>query len=265
MRIFLKVFLIFYCFSSFAQCDFAKNSNVISLSGTTTVLFKELGLLNKLKGISIFNPVRPDEYGGKVYPGGIFLSQNSLGDLKNAHVFFDESRELEKIFRSHQIKATEIKTRDQTPTETIHRALKEIIPFTIGCDKKVAELEKKRIGLEQKLMNFIKVKKNFLFFLGELKGDRLPEMIMVNDGAVKWLKDNNKINTYPTELAYVNWSAKILQELEGMTYVGITDPARVDKKEVTINGSKINFSYPGALVPGLSQLEAFTYLFEKMK
>lgn len=265
MRILLKILFSLYCFSSFAQCDFAKSSNVVSLSGTTTVLFKELGLLSKLKGISVFNPITAAEFSGKVYPGGIFLSQSSLGELKGVQVFFDESRELGKIFRSQQINAIEIKTRNQTPTETIHRTLKEIIPLTVGCDKKVAELEKKRISLEQKIMNAIPVKKNILFFLGEIKGDRLPEMIMANDGVVKWLRMQEKISTYPSDLAYVNWSAKILQELQGMKYVGISDPARENKKEVKVIGPSINFSYPGSLVPGLSQLEAFAYLFEKMK
>lgn len=265
MRTFLKVLLPLYCFSSFAQCDFAKSTNVISLSGTTTVLFKELGLLKKLKGISVFNPVTPAEFSGKVYPGGIFLSQSALGEMKDAQVFFDESRELSKIFKSQQIRAVEIRTRNQTPTESIHRALKEIIPLTVGCDKKVAELEKKRIQLEQKIMKLLSTKKNLVFFLGEIKGERLPEMVVANDGVVKWLKDNDKIQTYPSELAYVNWSAKILQELQGMKYVGITDPSRENKKEVRVIGTRINFSFPGSLVPGLSQLEAFAYLFEKLK
>lgn len=265
MKIFLKVFLSLYCVSTFAQCEFANNTGVVSLSGTTTVLFKELGLLTKLKGISVFNPVTKEEYNGKVYPGGIFLSQSALVELKGVHVFYDESRELGKIFKSQQIRSVEIKSRNQTPSETIHRALKEIIPLTIGCDKKVAELEKKRINLEQKLLNLIQSKKSVLFFLGEFKADRLPEMIMSNDGVVKLLREKNKINTYPTELAYVNWSAKILQELQGMIYIGVTDPARENKKEVKKVGAKINFAYPGSLVPGLSQLEAFTFLFEKMK
>lgn len=265
MRIFLSIFVSFLSLSVFAQCDFVKSSNVVSLSGTATVLFKELGLLPKLRGISVFNPIPPSEFSGKVYPGGIFLSQNALGELKGARVFFDESRELGKIFRSQEINAIEIRTRNQTPTETIHRTLKEIIPLTIGCDKKVAELEKKRIQLEQKIMNLIPLKKSILFFLGELKNDRLPEMIMANDGIVKWLRQQDKISTYPSDLAYVNWSAKILQDLQGMKYVGITDPSRDNKKEVKVNGTRINFSYPGSLVPGLSQLEAFAYLFEKLK
>lgn len=134
------------------------------------------------------------------------------------------------------------------------------------CEKEVAGVEAKRIHLENKIMNSLSQKKEMLFFLGELKQERLPEMIMANDGVVKWLREKNKIITYPTDLAYVNWSAKILNEMntDKTLMIGLNDPGREKIKNVKKTGQKINLYYPGSLVPGLSQLEAFAYLFEKL-
>lgn len=265
MRIFLSSFVLLFLSTAYGECSF-RESNVISLSGTATVLYKHLGLLSGLKGISVFNPISKEEYKGTVYPGGIFLSQNVLGEFKNKIVFFDESRDLAKIFRSQNIKAVEIRTRNLSPTESIHRTLKEIVPLIQNCEKQVAALEEKRIQLETRILNSISQKKDMLFFLGELKQERLPEMIMANDGVVKWLREKNKVSTYPTDLAYVNWSAKILNEntSEKTLMIGIVDPGRVNTMAVKKSGNKINLFYPGALVPGLSQLEAFAYLFEKL-
>lgn len=239
---------------------------MISLSGPATVLFKELGLLSELKGISVFNPISKKEFTGPVYPGGIFLSQSTLSDFKNKTVFFDESRELAKILRSQNIRAVEVRTRNLSPTESVHRTLKEIIPLIQNCEAEVAAIEKKRVALENKIMNSISLKKEMFFFLGEIKQERLPEMILANDGVVKWLREKNKISTYPTDLAYVNWSAKILMgSTTGKTLmVGLNDPGRETTKEVKKSGNKINLFYPGSLVPGLTQLEAFAYLFEKL-
>jgi len=261
MRIFLSAFIFLFASSAFADCTFRKDVSVISLSGTTTVLFKHLGLLEDLKGISVFNPVTEEEYKGKVYPGGIFLSHKTLDEFKGSYVFFDESRELEKIFKTKNLKTIEVFTRNQTPTETIHTALKQIIPLIEDCEKETAKIEALRISLENKIMNAIPQKKNILFFLGEIKTSRIPEMVMANDGVVKWLREKGKISTYPSDLAYVNWSSRIMQDLSHMTKIGIVDPARGDKKKFVGQ----NLFYPGSLVPGLSQLEAFAYLFGELK
>ncbi len=265
MRIFLSSFLFLLLSNANAECTY-RNENVVSLSGTATVIFKEMGLLSGLKGISVFNPIPKDEYSGPVYPGGIFLSQNTMSEFKNKTVLFDESRELAKIFRSQNIKAVEIRTRNLSPTESIHRTLKEIIPLIKDCEKEIADVEKKRVSLETKIMNGLTQKKQMIFFLGELKQERLPEMIMSNDGVVKWLRTKEKISTYPSDLAYVNWSAKILLEntSDKTLLIGLNDPGREITKTVKKAGNKINLVYPGSLVPGLSQLEAFAYLFEKI-
>ncbi len=265
MKIFLSLFILAFSLSSWAECRFNQNSSVVSLSGSSTVLFKELGLLKDLKGISVFNPIKESEYSGKVYPGGIFLSQSVLSEFKSSTVIYDESRELTKILGSHRINKIEIITRNKTPTETIHETLKAIIPLTVDCQKQIEKIESKRVSLEKRILDSLPVTIKILFFLGEVKGERYPEMIMANDGAVKWLKEKKKIETYPTELAYVNWSAKIMQDLKGMLIVGLSDPGRKDSKSFKRTELKVNVSFPGILVPGLSQLEGMTYLFESLK
>lgn len=261
MRIFLKIFILLFGSSAFADCSFRKDVSVISLSGTSTVIFKHLGLLKSLKGISVFNPITEEEYKGKVYPGGIFLSQKTLDEFKGNFIFFDESRDLEKILKSKSLKTVEVFTRGKTPTDAIHASLKQIIPLVEGCEKQTAAIEALRINLENKILNAIPKKKSILFLLGEIKSGRLPEMVIANDGVVKWLREKNKIETYPTDLAYVNWSSKIMQGLPHMMKIGITDPARENKK--ILNGN--NLAYQGSLVPGISQLEAFAFLFGKLK
>jgi hypothetical protein len=265
MKIFLSLFIFTFSIQALAECRFNQNASVVSLSGSSTVLFKELGLLKDLKGISIFNPVQESEYSGKVYPGGIFLSQSVLSEFKSSTVIYDESRELSKILGSYRINKIQIITRNKTPTETIHETLKLIIPLTVDCQKQIEKIELKRVNLEKRILESLPLKKKILFFLGEVKGERYPEMIMANDGVVKWLKENKKIETYPTELAYVNWSAKIMQDLKGMLIVGLTDPGRKNSKSFKQTELKVNISYPGILVPGLSQLEGMTYLFESLK
>lgn len=265
MNILVSLFLVIFSFPVLAKCRLVENTSIVSLAGSSTVLFRELGLLEELKGISVFNPVAESEYKGKVYPGGIFLSQSVLNDFKTSTVIFDESRELEKILKAKEIKRIELKSRNQSPSETIHATLKLIIPFTTGCDQEIEKIEQRRVFLENKILNLTDGKKKFLFFLGEMKEERLPEMIMSNDGVVKWLKDKQKIVTYPSDLAYVNWSSKILNDFRESKMVGLIDTARKNKKEIVKVNGKINVYFPGILVPGLSQLEGFAFLFESIK
>jgi hypothetical protein len=265
MKIFLSLFFLFWFSNAYSICSF-REENVVSLSGTATVIFKELGLLQRLGGISIFNPISKNNNLVTTYPGGIFLSQNILGEFRNKIVFFDESRDLSKILNSQKIKAVEIQTRNLSPKEAIHRTLKEIIPLIKNCAQELAKIENKRVFLENKIMKALSKKRKMMFFLGEIKSEKFPEMILANDGVVKWLREENKIYTYPTDLAYVNWSSKILFEnTDNQTLmIGVNDSGREMTVDLKIKANKINLFYPGSLVPGISQLEAFAYLFEKI-
>lgn len=263
MRIFLS--LLFLSFQLQAACNFkADVKKVISLSGSSTVILKELGLLSKVQGISVFNPIAANEFSGKVYPGGIFLSHGSLSELENSVVFYDESRDLKKVLSSRSnIKAYEIHTRNLVPAEAVKVTLTTLAPHIQNCEEKIKAVNLKVSNLEEKILTKLPAVTNVVFYLGEFRNNQAPEFVMVNDGVVKWLKEKKKINTYPTTLAYVNWSSKLMRELpENTLHVGIKDPGRELRKEIKKSSRRMTLIYPGSLVPGVTQLEAFLYWAE---
>lgn len=271
MRIFLRFITLFIpvSFNCFATCEFRPEiSQVVSLSGPATVLLKELDLLghSKLKGISVFNPVSSKEYSGEIYPGGVFLSRGVLNELKGSVVFFDEGRELRKLLKSEKtVDAQEIMTRNLTPREAVESTLKVISSYLQGCEDKIKNLRMKVITLQNKILSYFPKKRPIVFYLGVLSNERKPEMVIANDGVVKWLRQENKIVSYPSELSYVNWSSKVLGSLPKETlHVGVKDSGREGGREIKRSSQKMTLVYPGALVPGMSQLEAFLYWAESL-
>lgn len=257
--------LIFFVSKVEARCRFRDDvKKVSSLSGSVTVLLRETGLLKdpKLQGISVFNPIAPEDFKGKIFPGGVFLSQKELPNFDGDLVFYDEVRELHRLFSSRKsVQGVQIKTRNLSPMEAMNVTVKKLKVFTQDCEKEFLTLEEKAKKIEQEILD--RVPKNFkaIFYIGEMK-KRLPETIMSNDGVVKWLREKKKLETYPSDLAYVNWSAKVMNSLgKDFLHVGILDTGRDYKKEVKKEKGRVNFSYPGVLVPGYSQLEAFHYFF----
>jgi hypothetical protein len=269
MQIFLSLLLFLSSFKLPAACNFKNEINkVFALSGSTAVVLKELGLLShpKVKGISVFAPIKKSEYKGKIYPGGIFLSHKTLTDFDDSVVFYDESRELKRIFESQaKVRAEEIKTRNLTPLQALDATTLVLSTSLAGCEKKIAGLKKKALKLQQQILSKLPKVRSMIFFIGSVKHGRLPEMIMANDGIVKWLRNEQKIITYPSDLAYVNWSAKILQSFgQEALFVVIKDPGREERPEVNKSSGMVTLSYSGSLVPGLSQLEAFSYFFNHL-
>jgi hypothetical protein len=269
MRIFLRIFLFILSVNSFAVCQFRPDvKKVISLSGTTTVLLKHLNLLKdkKLQGISVFNPIGPHEFSGTVYPGGIFLSKALLEELRNGIVIFDESRELKKILSAERnITSYEMVTRGQTPDESIATGLKSLKNILANCEEEFEVIDVKAQKLQAEILKKIPPSFSAIFYLGEFSRGRRPEMVIVQDGFVKWLIQQKKLITYPSELAYINWSAKILNALpESTKHVAIKDSGRENIRQIKKSPLGVTLIYPGALVPGLSQLEAFHFLFNEL-
>ena len=95
MKLAFSLLLLFYTGSSMS-CSL--NRPLISLSGPITMLLEELGLLTdkNLKGISLFHPV--NNFNGKKYGGGIFLGEKFFQEIGNSIIFYDQSRELNKLF-----------------------------------------------------------------------------------------------------------------------------------------------------------------------
>lgn len=251
-------------FQVLSICDFKSDvKRVVSLSGVITTTMKELGLLKhpKLKGISIFNPIKTDEFQGEIFPGGIFLSQGMMTGLENSIVYFDESRELSRIFKSRpKIISSEVKTRNLTPREAIDSALSVLSKILVNCENEKKSLKNKIDSLEKKISSTIPPSQEIIFYLGEFANNRPPGTVMVQDGIVKWFIQNKLLKTYPSDLAYVNWSPKIMNTFSPKAlHVGIQDSGREGKIEIKKSSQRMTFTYPGALVPGLSQLEAFAY------
>jgi hypothetical protein len=232
---------------------------VYSLSGPLTEILDEWNLLQapELKGVTIFYPM-PENYKGERIPGGNFLSPAKLDEMKNAIVFFDESQGLRKLFRARNIPAIEIKTRNKTPGEVAETISAILQRFVVDCDS--VEILSKVRKLEEKIAVRMKNKPSIIFFLGKVGKEKLPEFVIANDGLVLWLKKKNLISGYPSELAYVNWSGSIIESLKGHSlFLGVIDE---NISSVTGDRKRANLVYPGALIPGIRQLEAWNYFLD---
>lgn len=264
MKIFLSLILIIVSQNLYAICRFKTEiKKVVSLSGPMTVLLNETSLINDraFDGISIFNPVSEKTYKKKIYPGGIFLAHSALEGLSNGVVFYDESREVKRILEYRKdIKSIQIKTRGLMPLEVIDSLIQELSIFVTDCSGSFSKIRLKAEKLQEKLIETLPKNLEVVFYLGEFKSNRPPELIIVQDGVVKLLLNKNIIKTYPSDLSYINWSSKILSHMSAHTlHVGVVDSAMKDMREVKKNQGNMTIVYPGALVPGLSQLEAFLF------
>ena len=271
MRQWMKIFvsLLIISFSAFAECTFKKDiKKVASLSGSISVILNEIGLLKSplLLGISHYHPLSYKEFTGRRFPGGIFLAPTTFDEFSGAVVFYDESRELKKILQTRKnIIAVELKTRNLLPLEALDRSLLAVKPFIFGCDREISDIRRKAQELQTTLLKKIPAGTRVYFYLGKINPPRFPELIMVQDGAVKLLHQEKKISTYPSPLSYVNWSSKIQEESNRDTlHVGIVDSGHKQIIDLVKKNKIQNLIYPGALVPGLTQLRAFNYWAESL-
>jgi hypothetical protein len=264
MKIFASLILLIFPFQIFAICTFKPDvKKVISLSGPMTVLLKNLNLLNHpvVRGISVFNPVSEKDYKGKVYPGGLFLGHSTLGEFSGAVVFYDQSSQLKKILQSGKaIKSVAMSTRDLLPMEVVNLSLNILKSYVDGCDKDFTAFKSLAEKTQQDLLKIIKPGIRVIFYLGAMRGDHFPELVIANDGVVKLLRKENKIHSYPSDLAYVNWSARIMSSLpENTLHVALHDSGKSDEKKIKRSSKRMTLAYPGSLVPGFTQLEAFSF------
>jgi len=265
----MKILIIsFILSSSIWACEFHKDyKKIYSLSGVSTQIIKELGLISspRLQGISVFHPVNEKEFKGKFLGGGQFISFAEMDKWNSGLVLYDESRELHKILsRKKDLKALEIKTRGKTPTEVISAFIEETKHVFHQCD-----LEKLKTDFSKKiteLKSVIPKKMKLIIYLGEITKYKYPEIIMVNDGVVRFLSHEKLIQTYPSELAYPNWSAKIMNSLDkDFIKLGIIDSGnKLTKKLEKVSEKNYNLTYPGAMIPGIGQVEALFYFFSRL-
>lgn len=264
MKIFVSALILLFSLRSYSSCDFHKDvKKVISLSGPMTVALQKSNLLfhKKVAGISVFSPVDGKNYHGKVYPGGLFLAHTTLNEFSDAIVFYDQGAQIRRVLTSRQdIKGIEIKTRDLLPLEVVKLTIDELKKITQGCENEFSTFYSKALDVQKKLLEKIPLEMKAVFYLGPERSHRLPELVIANDGVPKLLIKERKLKTYPSELAYVNWSAKLLSELPKDTlHVIIEDPAMKNEKKIKRSSLRMTLIYPGSLVPGISQLEAFLF------
>jgi hypothetical protein len=264
MKILVSLVLLIISFNIFAECTFKSEvKKVVSLSATVAVALDEIGLLNHpvVQGVSIFSPISKQKFTKKIYPGGLYLAPGTVKEFNQSVVFYDQGRELKNLLQSlDSATLVEIQTRNQLPLETIEIVINKLKQFTTNCEKQFFRFKEKAISLQSNLLK--KIPQNFpvVFYLGEFQNERPPELVIVHDGAVKLLIREKNILTYASELSYVNWSSKIMTKMPARTiHLGIKDSGMSGEKKITQNSKHTNLVYPGALVPGITQIEAFLF------
>ncbi|MBA2404203.1 MAG: hypothetical protein H0V66_05480 [Bdellovibrionales bacterium] len=264
---FTLLFSFIFSFSLVQACDFSREvKSVYSLSGSVTLALRDFKLLKnpKLKGISVFHPIAAKDFSGIYLPGGVFLSHDTIKGLSGSLLFYDESRELKRIFSRYPgINAVEIKTRSLAPLQVVEVLEKELRPHLKGCEFSQLTTQLKTQLAE--LKKIVPKNLSILFLLGLIQNAKLPELVIVQDGVVKWMLEEKLISTYPSELAYVNWSAKILNALPGNTIrVGLKDSGHMMETKLEKKQQVVNLTYPGTFIPGSGQVEAMIYLFKNI-
>lgn len=263
MNLWIKILISGLSLFSFhtKACELV-NKNIISLSGPISTYLNELGVIDQVQGISTYHPIK--DFKNSRYPGGIYLSTSTLKSFENKVVFFDRSREFRKVLnRFPKIKAIEIDSRRKTPQEVIELSRTQLADYLKGCDVQIKAIEEKVLNLEKFIKSNIKKIKQSVFFLGRID-KKYPETVMANDGFVYWLKKEKLIESYPSELEYLNWSMKLLSPLrEKYYFFGLQDSFNDGEKKIEkISATTYNVKYPGALTPGYTQLEFVKYLID---
>lgn len=231
---------------------------VVSLSGSVTFTLEHLGLLkdNNLKAISVFHPIKENSFQGEVLGGGLFLSFKHMNThYQGMKIFFDQSRELSRMFkRLKKSNNIEVKTADLDPFQVYESTLKSIKPSLNNCEKRINDLNKEIAAIKGRVIAK-KFTPTMFFYLGSFQvNGNSPKMLMVNDGPVRFLKENTLIETYPSELSYVTWSQKILKQFPKAIHIGL-DNGNYDKIEMLrLSTKKMTLKYRGLLIPGISQI-----------
>lgn len=218
--------LSFVSFGKNNECVLDSHKPIVSLSGPVSTMLEELGLLKdpSLKAISEYHPVDFSKFKGKVLKGGLFLSIKTFKEISSYHVFFDQSRDLrknlEKLKASHIVEITSL---GKTPFEVVEDSLKLLAPFLKHCETQMQDILTKVEKIKLYIKNSFNIKNEIIFYLGKSQESGKNRLIMVNDGPVAFLKKASKIKTYPSDLAYVIPSARILLSLKKPLYIGLLE------------------------------------------
>lgn len=233
------------------RCHLQKK--IVSLSGPITTTIEALGLLKdpKLMAISSFNPIR-GKTKARVLAGGMFLAKKTFKKYKAAEFFIDKSRELEKTLKRSNIENYQVlDTRGLDSFEVLAKTLLIIEPLLKNCDKKIKKLN---LWGRKVTSNLASLKeKKIIFFLGKIK-NKLPSLIIGQDGFVLALLRYAKVKTYKSNLAYIAWSQKELKKYPHYKFVGVSTTKEWRMHFEPQGKNQWNISYHGALIPGVTQI-----------
>lgn len=253
------LFLLLILSSSLHAKACELNKKIVSLSGPLTTLLEELTLLKSknLLAVSSLTPLSSNSIVQTV-SGGMFISNKVLDKYSMATFFYDKSFELTKTIKRSSITAfNELETIGMSPFEVVNYLIKEISPYLNGCESKISKLNKE-LKVRKKRIKSKLVGKKLIFFLGEIDSrKKLPELVIANDGFSKFLISNSIIESYPSSLAYLSWSKKIINRLQSQkyTFIGISQTTGAEDKVVYIDQKYLNIYMTGGLIPGLKQIK----------
>lgn len=245
--------LIFWGASCFSACRLEQE--MVSLSGPMTMLLEEMDLIKdpKLLAISKFHPVK-NAHGKTRLAGGLFLSPKIFHQYSKSLIVFDKSREFKYLLKKSQHNLSlEIDSRDQDPFEVMNYLLLKLREMTKGCRQNIKKMQKLSQQIKEQIVKQA-IPLKAVFFLGSIQ-TRLPEIVMNNDGFVMFLRRKQLVESYPSPLAYVNWSQKELGRLNNYLFVGL-GTAGTDKLEIQKKGERrYNLLFRGLLIPGIRQIK----------
>lgn len=258
-------FLILFWSSTLFACEL--KSEIVSLSAPITGVLEDLQLLSdkKLIAISLFHPLQNESKIERL-GGGLFLSQKSLKRFQKMSIFFDESGEMKRrLSEAHIVGVNEVQTRSLDPFEVVERALAKLTPFLKNCEEKVGALKTHYLIEQDWLLRQPAFKQPMYFFLGEMKENNWPDLLMVQDGPVLfWLK-HKKLKTIESPLAYVRWGEKWKKSLtENSQLIGLVHTS--DAKKFSVEKQTYwNVTSAGALTPGPWQIRFMRKFVESQK
>ena len=255
----LKVFsiLVVLIFSEAQACKLKRE--IVSLSAPVSGVLRELGLLKdpQLKAVSLFHPFTASEFAGERLGGGLFLSKREMQRFKHATFYFDQSAELSKRLKELSLKhLVQIRTRGQDPFAITRMAVVAISENLAQCETQLGRLEAWLKSEQAFLQQQVAFQGEVFFFLGEIRNDKWPQLMIVKDGPILFWLNQGKLKTFDTPLSYVAWGEKWKASLKGTErMVGLvqTKPEQAFRLE-RLSKNQFNALDPMSLSPGPWQI-----------
>jgi hypothetical protein len=248
--------------SDVLACKLNSDKKIISLSAPVSGLLNRLDLYSDPQLVALSNyHFQAEKVQSKVVAGGLFLSDELLKSWNNSVVFFDASSQFENQFKQHnQLKSISVTTRGKDSYEAYLLSKKLLTPYLVKCEEKLAEIESEVQVLKKQIKAKLKAYTSHLVFIGTCSQTLWPKSLMVQDGVAKLLSNWFGLEQYPSDLSYVSWSEKILNEflIKKPLILCLSDS---NLEQVLVNNNNyLNLYDPQFLLPGINQILALKNL-----